>query len=287
MKILLTGNKGYIGQVVEKKLFEAGHNVIGLDIADVNSMDVRYVQTIEADAVIHLAGMSSDPQSEMDPRMTDLVNHRATERLAKIAKESGVRRFIFASTCSVYFTWEPKNIEYTEEDAINPVSVYAISKRQAEMALLELHNHQFEPVIFRFGTVYGLSPNMRTDTIVNHLVEDAVKKSRMTLMAGGKIYRPLADIEDVADCMITALTLPDIGGEIFNLANDNWEALDLARAVARLTKADIDILAAGVARNYKADSSKIKHIFNWQPKRTFVEAITELYTYYKNEMQKT
>lgn len=283
-KILVTGSEGYIGRMTEERLREKGYEVLGLDITALeNPMDIRYADIPEGiKAIIHLAGISHEPTAQSDPKETDEVNHRATERLALLARRKGIRRFIFASSCSVYFTFDtPLDPPFSKEtDNINPVSAYSLSKRAAEQSLLRLaHLHNFEPVIFRFGTVYGASPNMRTDTVVHYMLNDIKNKKRISVHAGGKIWRPLADIQDVVWGIEKAIELPNIGGEIFNLVTDNFNIKDLAEKIKEITgsTAKIEIQPFGLTRNYKADNSKFKTIFNWQPQRTFEGAIKELW----------
>lgn len=305
-KILVTGGAGYVGSVLVRALLNKGYNVRILDnliftekpLKDIKDKielikgDVRDVgpgimDNIEA--VIHLAGFSTEPASQYNPRYTDLLNHIATERIAKMAKEKGIKRFIFASSCSVYFTYNTPldPISNKESDSVNPISPYSLSKRAAEQALLELADEKFKPVIFRKGTIYGLSPRMRYDLVVNSFTKDAFSRRRLTVNAGGQIWRPLADIQDVASAYIKALEMPldKIGGKIFNLCDENWNVGELAKQVQRILKErkgvdlEIDIQPVGITRNYKADSSLFKEVFQFTPTRTLEGAILEIWNH--------
>jgi len=191
-RILITGGGGYIGSSLVGELLKKGYQVrvydrfifgekplkrlkdkIEIIKGDIRNFKKEILNGI--DAVIHLAAISTEPTSQYDPRLTDLINHIATEKLARAAKEMGIERFIFASSCSVYFTYStPLNPSPSKEDEpVNPISPYSISKRAAEQALLELADDSFHPIIFRKGTIYGLSPRMRYDLVLNSFVKDS------------------------------------------------------------------------------------------------------------------
>jgi len=240
-------------------------------------------------AVIHLAGFATEPTSQYNPRYTDLVNHIATERLAKMAKEKGVKRFIFASSCSVYFTYDtPLNpVPNKETDKVNPISPYSLSKRAAEQAILELADEKFQSIIFRKGTIFGLSSRMRYDLVLNSFTKDAFSKRILTVSCGGQVCRPLADIQDIVWAYIKALELPldKVGGKIFNVCSENWNIGELAKKVRKILKerknidVTIDIQPVGITRNYKADNSLFKETFQFTPSRTLEEAILEIWNH--------
>jgi len=240
-------------------------------------------------AVIHLAGISTEPTSQFNPRLTDLINHIATERIAQLAKENGVARFIFASSCSVYFTYNSPIVPDPnfEKDEVNPISPYSISKRAAEQALLELEDNNFKPIIFRKGTIYGLSPRMRYDLVLNSFVKDAFTKRRLTINCGGRIWRPMLDIQDAAEAYAKALELPlnEVGGKIINVTNENWYIEDLAKKVQSILKekknvdVEIEMQEVGITRNYKADSALFKQIFKLTPIRTIEDAVLEIWNW--------
>jgi nucleoside-diphosphate-sugar epimerase len=309
-RILVTGGAGYVGSVLVKKLVERGYRVrvadklifgeqalsplknkielIKTDIRKANSNILNGV-----DAVIHLAGISTEPTAQFDPRLADLVNHIATERLAKLAKKKGIKRFIFASSCSIYFTYNtplfPKPSKETEE--VNPISPYSISKRAAEQALLELASDSFHPIIFRKGTIYGLSPKMRYDLVLNSFVKDSFLQKKMTVHCSGQIWRPLIDIQDVTWAYIRALELPvdKIGGKIFNISDNNWNLLELAKEVKKILKKEkgvdpeIYIEPVGITRNYQADNTLFKKIFGYKPQRRLKDAILEIWNHLEKD----
>jgi len=204
-----------------------------------------------------------------------------------MAKDKGIERFVFASSCSVYFTYHtPLNPPLSKEtDSVNPISPYSLSKRAAEQALLELADRRFQPIIFRKGTIYGFSSRMRYDLVLNSFTKDAFSRHRLTVNAGGQIWRPLADIQDVVETYLQALEMPldKIGSKIFNVCNENWNIGELAREVQRILKekkgidVEIDTQPVGITRNYKADNSSLREVFQFTPSRTLEEAIFEMW----------
>lgn len=310
--ILVTGGAGYLGNMIVRALLTKGYNVRILDkliftersLRDIRNKielvnkDIRNIGPEvlnRIDAIIHLAAFSTEPTCQCSPRHTDLINHLATEKIAKMAKEKSIERFIFGSSCSIYFTYITSlNPDISKEtDIVNPISPYSISKRAAEQALLELADDKFKPIIFRMGTIYGLSPRMRYDLVVNSFVKDALLKRKLTINANGQIWRPLIDIQDVVQAYIKALDLPldKIGAKIFNICNENWNIEELAKQVQKIIweekgiKIDLDIQPTGITRNYKANNSLFREIFHYFPKRTLKEAIFEMWNYLENHIE--
>ncbi len=304
MRILITGGAGYVGSLLTHNLLNKGYDVRVLDkliFTDNSLKDIKdKIEIVKGDtriigpeimdnidAVIHLAGFSTEPTSQYSPRYTDLVNHLATERIAKMAKEKGVKRFIFASSCSVYFSYDTLFIPdyYKETDTVNPISAYSLSKRAAEEALLELTDEHFQPIIFRKGTIYGFSPRMRYDLVLNSFTKDAFSLQKLTVNCNGEVWRPLADIQDVVWAYTKALEVPleKAGGKIFNICSENWNILDLAKKVQKVVKekknidVKIEIQQKGIVRNYKADNSLLKQVFDFTPLRNLEDAIFELW----------
>lgn len=302
--VLVTGGGGYLGAVLVRRLLERGYKVKVLDLlifggkplADVKNKielivsDIRHFDPEilnDVDAVIHLAGFSTDPTSQYDPRLTDVINHISTEHLAKLARSKGIKRFVYASTCSVYFTLntplEPPL--YKESDTVNPISAYSFTKRCSEQVLWAMSNSDFQPTIFRKGTLYGFSPRMRYDLVFNSFAKDAYFKKVLTVDAGGEIWRPMIDIQDAVLSYIKALELPlkKIGGKIFNISDQNWSIGELAKAIQRIAKkirrlnVDLDIKPFGLTRNYKADNSLFKEVFDFKPSRTLDQAAGEIW----------
>lgn len=303
-RILVTGGAGYIGNVLVRKLLQKGYRVRILDtlifgeesLKDIKNnielikKDVRFIGGNElygVDAIIHLAGFSTEPTSQYDPRLTDMVNHIATEHLAKLARASNIKRFLYASSCSVYFTLNtPLNPPlYKESDVVNPISCYSLTKRCSEQVLWGMTNKDFQPTIFRKGTVYGLSQRMRYDLVFNSFVKDAFLKKILTVDAGGEIWRPMIDIQDVANVYIQGLemALKKVGGKIFNILDQNWRIGDLAKNIKQILKkkkgveVKLDIKPYGVSRNYKADNSLFKEIFDFKPSRSLEEVLFEIW----------
>lgn len=310
MKVLVTGGAGYVGSVLIRKLLQKGYRVRVLDrliFTDASIKDIAdKIDLIEADirdvdsnimdgidAVIHLAGFSTEPTAHYDPRLTDMVNHIATERLAKMARASRIKRFIYASTCSVYFTFntplEPPL--YKEGELVNPISPYSITKRCSEQVLWAMSNSDFQPTIFRKGTLYGYSPRMRYDLVFNSFAKDAFYKKTLTVNSGGEIWRPMIDIQDTVEAYIKSLELPlkKVGGKIFNVASQDWKIGDLAKQIKNILKQKkgldikLDIKPFGLTRNYKADTTLFKKTFNFKPSRSLSEALFEIWDHFEND----
>lgn len=309
-KILLTGVSGYIGSVLVKKLLAKGYAVRALDaliFGDESIKDVR--NKIElvigdirdakpsimdgVDAVIHLAGFSTDPISQYDPHLTVMVNTMATKHLAKLAKERGIKRFIYASTCSVYFTLNSSSElpVYKETDTINPVSCYGITKRCSEQALEYMTDADFQPTIFRKGTSYGLSPRMRYELLLNAFAKDAMLKRQLTINGSGDIWRAMTDVQDIVDAYIKAIELPfeKVGGKIFNVADKNWNIMEIAQKVKDIIKEvkeiDIDFkINPNInTRNYKVDTSLFKETFDFKPSRNIKDVLIEIWDHCEND----
>jgi len=214
MKVLITGHDGYIGAVLAPTLRDAGHEVAGLDSflfegcalgpepAGIPALrlDVRDVEVEDLrgfDAVVHLAAISKDPLGHLDPKRTYEINHLATVRLARLAKRAGVERFVFASSCSLYGAASPNDL-LTESAPFNPVTPYGRSKVLAERDLSKVADDDFSPVFLRNATVYGYSPRLRLDLVVNDLVASAFTTGRVVIKSDGTPWRPLVHVEDVA-----------------------------------------------------------------------------------------
>ena len=302
--ILVTGGAGYVGNTLVRFLLDRGYRVRILDrliFTDKHLGEIKNkIELIKGDIrnispdiledvkdIIHLAAYSSEPTAQCNPREIDLVNHIATENLAKMAKEKGVERFIFASSCSVYFTYNSlANPEPSKEtDSINPISIYALTKRAAEQALLELSDDKFHPIILRKGTVYGFSPRMRYELVLNSFTKDIFLGNQLTINAGGQIWRPLIDIKDAVWAYTKALEmpLPQVSGKIFNVCSKNLMVGDLATQIKNIIKekkgvdVNLNIKPFEVTRNYKADNSLFKQTFQFSPSRSLEEAVLELW----------
>ncbi|HWE92068.1 MAG TPA: SDR family oxidoreductase [Pseudonocardiaceae bacterium] len=223
MRVLLTGHQGYLGTVMAPVLAAAGHEVTGLDsglFADCvlgpapadppgHRVDLRAVtpdQLSGVDAVIHLAALSNDPLGSLDPELTYDINYHASVRLAKLARDAGVRRFLYASTCSVYGVAGDDLV--TEDAPLRPVTPYAESKVRVEDELFALADADFTPVALRNATAFGFSPRPRADIVLNNLVGHAVLTGRVLVLSDGTPWRPLVHVGDIAAAFAAALTAP-------------------------------------------------------------------------------
>src|SRR5919108_1409082 len=297
--VLVTGGAGYIGCVLSKRLVERGYRVRILDRlywgeeplrafrdrVELIPADVREMPTTAldgVDSVIHLAGLSNDPTAEYDPEANWQMNAVATAALGEACVERDVERVVFASSCSLYDGLPPGM--HDETAAIEPHGAYATSKRYGEEQLLALVPDGLCPVILRNGTVYGYSPRMRYDLVVNTFVKDALLHERLELHGGGWMWRPLVDVRDVSDAMITALEAPDdlVRGEIFNVLHSNYQIRELAMLVAgsvelygrtvRLEETE----APKLTRDYECSNAKLSERLGFIPNRSVVEAVSHM-----------
>lgn len=299
--ILVTGGAGYIGCVLSERLLDRGYRVRILDRlywgrgpiasildrvelveADVRDMPATALDGV--DAVIHLAGLSNDPTAEYDPEANWEMNAVATETLGRNCIDRDVERLVFASSCSLYDGMPPGM--HDETAPIDPRGAYATSKRYGEQALLSLVEDGLCPVVLRNGTVYGHSPRMRFDLVVNTFVKDALLKGQLALHGGGWMWRPLVDVRDVSDAMIAAMEAPTelVRGEIFNVLHSNYQIRELAMLVA----GSVQLLGRSVTleeepapkltRDYECSNAKLASRLGFQPSRSVVEAIDGVLT---------
>lgn len=283
MRVLVTGHKGYIGSVMVPMLRKAGHEVVGLDsdlyrnstygaelpqvteiIKDIRDVEKSDLGGIEA--IIHLAGLSNDMLGDLNPKLTYQINHAASLRLAAMAKELGISRFIFASSCSNYGA---AGEGMQDENApLNPVTPYAISKVMVERDLAGMADDNFSPVFMRNATAYGVSPRIRFDIVLNNLTAWAYTTGHILLKSDGTPWRPLVHIEDISLAAIGALEAPRevIHNQAFNVGknSENYQMRQLAEIV-RETVPNCEIKFAEGAepdkRNYRVDFSKYARAF--------------------------
>ena len=284
MKIIVTGHHGYIGSVLAPALAEAGHEVVGLDtfyyrgcdfgrsdeFEPAVSRDVRDVRLDDLegfDAVVHLAALSNDPLGDLNSGWTYSINRDGTIALARAAKEAGVRRFVFASSCSMYGAAE-SGTALTEEAPLRPLTPYAESKVAAELALNELADDDFAPVAMRNATVYGVSPRLRLDVVLNNLVAWAHTTGSIALQSDGSAWRPLVHVRDVARAAHQLLDAPEelVRGEAFNIGSgeQNYRIRELAEIVhQQLPECEVTMAPGAPAdpRSYRVDFSKFHTAF--------------------------
>jgi nucleoside-diphosphate-sugar epimerase len=296
VKVLVTGGGGYIGAVLCRRFLDGGHAVRVLDRlywgeaplagdkrpielvrADVRSFDPKVLDGIEA--VVHLAGLSNDPTAEYNPKANWEMNATATASLAAACKAHGIRRFTFGSSASVYDGLGDGIFD--ETTALSPRGAYSESKYAAERSLLEAADATFEPVILRQGTVYGYSPRMRLDLVVNTFIKDALLSGKLYLHGGGWMWRPLVDVGDVAEAHLRCLEAPagSLGGEIFNIVHENFQIRQLAMLVAGSlslrgrTVALEDAPLPAINRNYRCTNRKLQDRIGFTPRVTVLESI--------------
>ncbi len=299
--ILVTGGAGYIGCVLVRELLDRGETVrvfdklffgddalaefrdrIELVEGDIRSIDEAALAGI--DTVIHLAGLSNDPTAEYNPRANYEINTIATERLAQLSKKAGVRRFTFASTCSIYDRGLFADDVLVDETAeVSPRAAYAVSNYDAERILLHLADESFCPVIFRQGTVFGFSPRMRYDLVVNTFVKDALSTGRLTVFGGGEMWRPLVDVSDVAEAHICAIEAPEakVHGEIFNVSYWNYRVLELAHwtkeALSDIRDVEIDVDYSPLkGRSYRVSTAKIESSLGFRPRVSVKDSVVDM-----------
>lgn len=252
MRILITGNLGYVGTVMSEYLRRRGHVVRGFDagyfaecalepvtppdeqvVGDVRTFDPSILDGI--DAAVHLAGLSNDPLGELDAGLTHDINVGGTALIARASKAAGIRRFVFASSCSLYGLADGA-VALDETCPQNALTAYARSKVDGEAILGELTDERFRPIALRFSTAYGYSPRLRLDLVVNNLVGSALARGVVALESDGTPWRPLVHVQDMAKAVACALDvdLDRCGGEAFNIGNEaeNYQIITIATHVA-------------------------------------------------------
>ncbi|MBV9648270.1 MAG: SDR family oxidoreductase [Candidatus Eremiobacteraeota bacterium] len=299
MKVLVTGGAGYIGVELVRALLESGDDVTVLDRlyfggqpleefagrirliqADVRDFDGAWLSDIEG--VCHLAGLSNDPTAEYNPSANWEMNAVATQRLAAACAERGVPRLVFGSSASIYDGIGPGMYDETTE--VRPRGAYSLSKKFAEDALLELASEEFSPVILRQGTVYGYSPRMRFDLVVNTFLKDALLYRKLFLHGGGWQWRPLVDVRDVARAHMETLRAPRdaVHAQIFNVMQENYQVRQLAMLVSgslALTGRHVELVDAplpALVRDYRMSNVKMTQVLGFTPQITVLESIEGL-----------
>ena len=299
--ILVTGGAGYIGSVLTHKLIESGYNVRIIDsliygkdgISDLisnNSVeliekDIRDEKTLndvvkEIDCVIHLAAIVGDPLCKKIPVAAKQINEDATKKLVTVSKKQGVKRFIFASTCSNYGS---SSTTVDENSPIQSLSLYSTTKVNSENFILSTKDSSFEPSILRFATAHGLSPRMRFDLLLQEFLRDAILDKKIKIY-GPNFWRPLAHVDDISNACITAIKSPSdiISGEIYNVGHtrENYTKIMLAEIIREFvpsTKIEI-IESKKDLRTYKVSFDKIKNNLKFISKKTIRDSISGILT---------
>jgi len=284
MRVLVTGHHGYIGSITARALHEAGHDVVGLDTlfydgCDLDGddtalptlrLDVRDVGRYQLkgfDAIVHLAALSNDPLGDLLPRLTRSINYDATIALARAAKQVGVTRFVFASSCSMYGVTDSDR-PVDERTPLAPVTEYAHSKARSEEGLRVLADRHFSPVYMRNGTAYGVSPRMRVDLVLNNLVAWAHTTVTIRILSDGTPWRPLVHVNDIAAATLGLLEAPRelVHNEAFNIGapGQNYQVrqiADIVRDTVDGCEVEIAGASASDARSYRVDFSKFARVF--------------------------
>lgn len=302
MRILVTGNQGYIGTIMTQRFAEAGHEVLGLDtgyyencwlgqpvdpkVSGQVRKDIREITPSDFEGVhgvVHLAALSNDPTGELNPGLTEDINYEATMKVARAAKDAGVERFIFASSCSIYGAGGKDAL--TEEDPFNPLTAYAKSKVASEFGLSEMADDSFSPTFMRNGTVYGYSPRLRFDLVVNNLTGWALTTGQVKLLSDGRAWRPMLHIEDFCQAFLCALESPReaVHNEAMNVGteSENYMVRDMAEFVQQVVPGSEVSFGEGAGadtRNYNVSFDKIrKHLPAFVPTWTVPKGAEQVY----------
>jgi nucleoside-diphosphate-sugar epimerase len=253
--------------------------------------DIRSLQASDLagfDAVVHLAALSNDPLGDLDAQLTDDINHLASVRLAVLAKEAGVSRFAFASSCSNYGA--AGDAPVNEDSTLNPVTAYGESKVRVERDVVKLADDSFSPTFLRCATAYGVSPRLRFDIVLNNLVAWAFTSGKVMLKSDGSPWRPIVHIEDISRAFLTVLSVPRerVHAQAFNIGrNDqNYRIREIAEIVKEIVPGCEIAFATDASpdkRNYRADFSKVVRMLpEFQPVWDARKGARELYDAYRN-----
>jgi nucleoside-diphosphate-sugar epimerase len=303
-KVLVVGGAGYVGCVLVDELLTKGYSVRVLDrmffgrgpadsfldrvelvVEDMRDIDESHLDGCSA--VINIGGLSNDPTAEFHPEANAELNTTASIRLAELAKRAGVRRLLFASSASVYDRGvgeEKLDILQDEGSPVEPHAAYATSKLAAEEGILPLADGDFAPTVFRKGTIFGFSPRMRYDLVVNSFVKDALATGKINVHFGGAMWRPLIDVRDVARAYVTAIEADAdlVGGQVFNLTAGNFRISELALRVREAlvssgVEVDLNVdQSYRLIRSYRISDERIRRVLGFQPMVSVEESVSHM-----------
>lgn len=300
MRVFVTGHRGYIGSHLVDVLKQEGHAVVGCDLklfegcnwepmVDPDVELARDVRAVEAkdldgcDCVMHLAAISNDPMGDLDPRITYDINRDASIRLARLAKDAGVPRFLFAGSCSIYGQGEKLDLD--EGDPLNPLTAYARSKIETEQAVSELADDSFSPAFLRNATAYGHSPMLRIDLVVNNLLASALSYGEIRIMSDGSPWRPLIHCRDIARAFAAFAQAPKeaIHNQAINIGGnkENYQVRDVGDQVQRLIPTARVVYTGEVGadpRNYRVNFDKLaRHLPDFRLQYNLASGMEELH----------
>lgn len=297
-RIAVTGAGGYIGSVMVGELLRHGYKIRAIDAfyfglspldkyaghpkLEIVKQDIRLIDHrayADCDYAIDLAALSNDPSGDLDPELTRSINERGRIRAAMAAKRAGIRRYLFASSCAVYGAGQ--DMFLAEDTTLRPLTVYAQTCARAEEVVLSLNADHFTATALRNATVFGLSPRMRFDLVVNQMTFDAMDRGRITVGGDGSQWRPVVHVRDVVSAFLGALRAPAgiVGGEAFNVGWDNRQIVDIALAVKNTvaTPSAIEFMPGGLdRRDYHVSFAKAREYFGFNAKHRIEDAVIEI-----------
>jgi nucleoside-diphosphate-sugar epimerase len=304
-RVLVTGGAGYVGSRLIPQLLEQDYSVNVIDWflyhpnvfhayrhnpnmmlikGDIRDADIVKRGLENVDAVIHLAAISNDPSSNLNPQLTEEINLHAVRQLVQIAKEQGVQRFINASSASVYGIKDTADV--TEDISLDPITVYARCKVESERIILGANDAQFTAVSLRPATLCGVAPRLRLDLTVNILTYHALHYGKITVF-GGEQKRPNLHIQDMINAYLLMLRVgsSQIAGEAFNVSHENHSMMRIAEIVRETLGGDteIEIVPTQDTRSYHLSAEKIKRVIGFEPELSIIDAIQEIRTLYESK----